>query len=226
MVPHREAQVKTWGDWWQGATRFAQDPLGRLSALTPTKEETDQARQRLIRGGIEETDENIAEAIKAARANAKKKIDTRTSAEKPSIQNPDGTKSSELTITVEADGKHYLIPTIIDGKKVDAPEAVKQWRAGKNLPVGIYATAAEAKREAEARTDRLGREMAQREEKLLEGIEEIPVGELNKPKPGFDIITTAVGPIRILKRIRGDERQKVVDAYVKLKKLASEPKFY
>jgi hypothetical protein len=37
---------------------------------------------------------------------------------KPILRNPDGSVSTERTITIESDGKHYVIPTIINGKAV------------------------------------------------------------------------------------------------------------
>ena len=75
---------------------------------------------------------------------------------KPVIRNPDQTVSTEKTITVEADGKHYLIPTIIGGKEVSQAEAVKQWNAGKNTAVGVYDTADQAETAAQARSKWIG----------------------------------------------------------------------
>lgn len=78
---------------------------------------------------------------------------------KPIVQNPDGSVSTERTITVEADGRHYLIPTIIDGKEVSKDEAIRQWRAGKNKAVGIYSSAQEAESAAEKRSRDIGEEI-------------------------------------------------------------------
>lgn len=86
-------------------------------------------------------------------------IDARPSSAKPKILNPDSTVSTERTIGIEADGKHYLIPTIINGKQVSPDEAIKQWRAGTNKPVGVYGSQQEADTQAKARTERLSREM-------------------------------------------------------------------
>lgn len=86
-------------------------------------------------------------------------IDTRRSSEKPQIKNRDGTVSSERTIGVEADGKHYLIPTIVNGKQLSRDQAIREWEAGKNKPVGIYPTQKAADLGAKARTERLSREL-------------------------------------------------------------------
>ena len=82
---------------------------------------------------------------------------------KPVIQNPDQTVSTEKTITVEADGKHYLIPTIIGGKEVSQDEAVKQWNAGKNTAVGVYDTAEQAETAAQQRSNAIGERLRQKE---------------------------------------------------------------
>lgn len=86
-------------------------------------------------------------------------IDMRSSSEKPRVQNADGTVSSERTIGIEMDGKHYLIPTIINGKQVTSDEALRQFSAGTNKPVGIYGSREAADRAGKARTERLSREM-------------------------------------------------------------------
>ena len=101
----------------------------------------------------------FAEGLKNQPEEPTDEIDTRPSSAKPRIQNPDGSVSSERTITVEADGKHYLIPTIVDGTPRSRDEAISLWEAGKNKPVGIYGSAEEAESQAGARTERLGREM-------------------------------------------------------------------
>lgn len=75
------------------------------------------------------------------------------------IQNKDGSISTERTITVEADGRHYLIPTIVGGKEVSQDQAVKLWEKGTNKAVGDYGSAAEAERAARARTAEIGRQL-------------------------------------------------------------------
>lgn len=81
---------------------------------------------------------------------------------KPVVKNADGTVSTERTITVEADGRHYLVPTIVGGKEVPKDEAVRLWRAGTNKAVGDYASSGEADRAARQRTEAIGRALAPR----------------------------------------------------------------
>lgn len=80
--------------------------------------------------------------------------------DKPILRNPDGSISTERTITIEAEGKHLILPTIVEGKQVPEAEAVRLWRAGQNKPVGTFATAAEAETAARARTEALGQALA------------------------------------------------------------------
>lgn len=77
-------------------------------------------------------------------------------AKRPIVNNADGSFSTERTITVEMDGKHYLIPTIVNGKQVTPDEAVALMKAGKNQPVGVFASAAEADAAAKARSGKIG----------------------------------------------------------------------
>jgi hypothetical protein len=70
---------------------------------------------------------------------------------KPILLNADGSYSTERTITIEADGKHLVIPTIIDGKQLSDDAAIKAWREGKNKPVGTFTTAKEANAYAQQR---------------------------------------------------------------------------
>lgn len=76
---------------------------------------------------------------------------------KPRINNADGSVSTERTITIEADGKHYNIPTIVNGKQLTPDEAVAAWRAGKNKEVGVYDTQDEATAAARQRSDDIGK---------------------------------------------------------------------
>ncbi len=41
----------------------------------------------------------------------------------PLVQNPDGTQSNVKTITMEADGRHYVIPSMVEGKQLTDNEA-------------------------------------------------------------------------------------------------------
>jgi hypothetical protein len=86
----------------------------------------------------------------------------RPKGDKPQIRNADGSVSTEQTITIESDGKHLILPTIVGGKRLTDAEAVKQWRAGKNEAVGTFDTAEAADSAARARTASLSRELALR----------------------------------------------------------------
>lgn len=70
----------------------------------------------------------------------------------PVIQNPDGTVSTERTITVEMDGKHHVIPTIVGGKQLSADDAVNAFRQGSNFAVGTFNDAASADKFAKERS--------------------------------------------------------------------------
>lgn len=138
--------------------RQINDPLTKLiddavNSMNPSAKAAAQQAQQPSAAGP-------AQAQPAQQGIVPGAIDTRQSSEKPQIQNPDGTVSSELTIGVEAGGKHYLIPTIINGKQVAPDEAIRQWQAGTNNPVGIYDSQEEADNGAKGRTERLSREMS------------------------------------------------------------------
>ena len=76
--------------------------------------------------------------------------------QRPAINNPDGSISTEKTITIEIDGKHYLIPTIVDGKQLTPDQAVMATMAGKNNPVGEFNSAVEAEVAARLRSSQIG----------------------------------------------------------------------
>ena len=64
--------------------------------------------------------------------------------------------SHELSASVEMDGKHYLFPTVKDGKRLSMEEVVRLFRRGQLKPFGIFdsaeeATAASKKRSREYR---------------------------------------------------------------------------
>lgn len=44
---------------------------------------------------------------------------------RPIIENPDGSHSSERTVTIEVDGKYVNIPTMFGGKQVSEDEATR-----------------------------------------------------------------------------------------------------
>ncbi len=99
---------------------------------------------------------------------------------RPKISNADGSFSTERTITIEADGKHLLIPTIVGGKQRSESEAIALWKSGQNKAVGSYGSADEAERSAVERSARIGR---------VRGNEEI-----SAPKGGFVLLAEEAKP--------------------------------
>lgn len=75
---------------------------------------------------------------------------------RPKIDNPDGSFSTERTITIEAGGKHFLIPTIVNGQQLTPEQATAAWRSGKNNEVGVYNSPEEAEQAAVARSQQIG----------------------------------------------------------------------
>ena len=72
------------------------------------------------------------------------------------IQNPDGSTSSERTITVGMDNKYYNIPSLVNGIQLTEDEAVRRFRAGEIKAVGVADTLEEAVKRAGTRTKMLG----------------------------------------------------------------------
>lgn len=77
--------------------------------------------------------------------------------QKPRIENPDGSFSTERTITIESEGRHFNIPTIVGGRERTQDEAIRLWRSGANPETGSFGSRAEAERAAQARSDEIGR---------------------------------------------------------------------
>ena len=75
---------------------------------------------------------------------------------KPILRNPDGSISTEETITIEVDGKFYNIPTIVNGVRVPEHAAELLFRAGQNKPVGEFKSLDEALKAAKERSNWLG----------------------------------------------------------------------
>lgn len=76
---------------------------------------------------------------------------------RPVIKNEDGSISTERTMTIEADGKFYNVPTIVGGKAYSMPEAEQLMRAGKNPPVsGPFDSEDAAIASAKRRSARIG----------------------------------------------------------------------
>ena len=74
---------------------------------------------------------------------------------RPLLQNPDGSQSSEYTITVENQGRHFNIPSIVGGKYVSNEEAIEHAKkqAQKGWIYPNFATEEEALEAAPARSD-------------------------------------------------------------------------
>jgi hypothetical protein len=77
---------------------------------------------------------------------------------RPQIDNPDGSYSTERTITIEVDGRHYVIPTIVGGKQLEEEQAVQLFKQGVNKPVGVFDNADEAEAYAQQRSQQIDRE--------------------------------------------------------------------
>lgn len=76
---------------------------------------------------------------------------------RPSIENEDGSFSTESTITVERDGRYYLVPSIVGGKRLSDEEAALAWYDGKNPEVGGFRSAEEAGTAAKRRSETIGK---------------------------------------------------------------------
>lgn len=90
------------------------------------------------------------------------KVGTRGLARGAPIINPDGSKSTERTISVGFDDGIHLIPTIVIDKegflvKVSDEEAIRLFQAGKNPSRGRFDTEQEAKEFAIRRSKEGGR---------------------------------------------------------------------
>ena len=95
-------------------------------------------------------------------ANQFPKVGTRAVGQGRPIINPDGSQSSERTISVEIDGKVQLIPTIVPDEfgyltKHSDGDAIALFREGKNPSVGAFNTEAEALAGAKQRSAAGGR---------------------------------------------------------------------
>lgn len=110
---------------------------------------------------------------------------------RPRIQNPDGSVSTERTITVEADGKHYLIPTIVSGKELSMDDAVAAWRSGTNKEVGVFNSEQEANNYAKVRSQQIGEMLAPATTSALKLSD--PMGLGNIPLPTDPAYAAAVG---------------------------------
>jgi len=71
---------------------------------------------------------------------------------KPTVLQKHGGISTEKTITIEADGRHYVIPTIINGQSYTPEAAINAFMTKKNKPIAVFDSADEAKAFAEQRS--------------------------------------------------------------------------
>jgi hypothetical protein len=94
------------------------------------------------------------EAHDAALGPRESRIDT----SRPMLENQDGSFSTEETITIEVDGRYYVIPTIVQGRRVDEDTAIGLWRAGGNPEVAQAGSQEEADAIARNRSARIGRQ--------------------------------------------------------------------
>lgn len=77
--------------------------------------------------------------------------------QRPIIENPDGSFSTEETITVGEPGRgYYNVPTIVDGQRLDPNDAEDLFWSGRIPHVGKFRTVEEAIKAARARTDQVG----------------------------------------------------------------------
>ena len=77
------------------------------------------------------------------------------------VQNPDGTISTEKSITFK-DGDNWVnIPSLVQGKQLTDEQAIAQFRDGLNPATGVYLTQKAAEGAAEARSAEIGRMLDQ-----------------------------------------------------------------
>ena len=89
------------------------------------------------------------------------------------FKNVDGTRSSERSVTIEADGRHFNIPTIFNGKELTPKEAFDiiikndfiDPETGRK--VNSFATEKEALDAAEKRSPTLGEDMTTTQDRMF-----------------------------------------------------------
>ena len=75
------------------------------------------------------------------------------------VENPDGSFSSERTATVELGGKYYNIPTLVNGKQLTLEQAVEELKSGRTKATSVHNTQQEAVMAARQRSASFNREM-------------------------------------------------------------------
>lgn len=76
---------------------------------------------------------------------------------KPAVRQKHGGISTEKTISIESDGQHHVIPTIVGGESYHPKAAIRLWADGKNPPIASFASHEEATAFAEQRSRNLDR---------------------------------------------------------------------
>jgi N12 class adenine-specific DNA methylase/predicted RNA methylase len=102
---------------------------------------------------------------------------------RPKIENPDGSFSTEETITIEADGKWVNIPTIVGGQRVGEDQAIELFKSGKNPAVGAFPTLPEAETAARGRSEDIGNIRGGGGDPQAKGLARLAPRE-EAPKPG------------------------------------------
>jgi GGDEF domain-containing protein len=107
---------------------------------------------------------------------------------RPAIENDDGSFSTERTITVERDGRYYLVPSVVDGAELSEEDAVLAWHDGKNPEVGGFADVDSAERAAKRRSELI----AQKRGAKGSSLDFSKFGTLAEDSPEEATLTTAM----------------------------------
>lgn len=115
---------------------------------------------------------------------------------RPSLDNPDGSISTENTITItDVEGRVLNIPTIIGGEQVSNEEAERMFNEGGNPAVGQFNSVGEAVAAAEARSKRIG--------ELRSGTGPLTTDEQEQFADPFEGIPTAINGVPLNDELRG-----------------------
>ncbi len=108
--------------------------LNRVLAVNSANAEDDEATPMSEGGGLIE--EYRAARMGAGTGGEEASVDPiEIDPARPLLRNTDGSVSTEETITIEADGRFYIIPTIVDGRRLSPEQAQDAWFAGINPEV-------------------------------------------------------------------------------------------
>lgn len=129
-------------------------PSTWIAPSEATRKEEIEARQLMVRNGMPITPESLKKTIEMMRLE-KGGLGEPKASDVPSpgaSSRQPKTPPDELPITVEMDGKYYLIPQVVNGVKVSRESAIRQFDIGNNPALGVFNTADEAAKELKART--------------------------------------------------------------------------